>query len=59
MSQNCLIYESRAFIKCAAAKGLALLLGLVDGVIQGAARTCRGFYPQSPCRESHAMNVVT
>jgi len=45
MSQNCLICESRAVITCEAAKGLALLLGLVAGAIQGARR--------APMEDSH------
>lgn len=39
MSRQCLICESKAVITCEAAKGLALLLGLVDGAIQSARRT--------------------
>ncbi|OSO75022.1 hypothetical protein B6N17_001650 [Stutzerimonas stutzeri] len=38
MSRQCLICESKAVITCEAAKGLALLLGLVDGAIHGARR---------------------
>ena len=38
MRRQCLICESKAVITCEAAKGLALLLGLVDGAIQGARR---------------------
>ena len=38
MSRYCLICESRAVITREAAKGLALLLGLVDGAIQGVRR---------------------
>ena len=36
MGRQCLICESKAVITCEAAKGLALLLGLIDGAIQGA-----------------------
>lgn len=39
MNRHCLMCESKAVITCEAAKGLALLLGLVDGAIQGARRT--------------------
>lgn len=38
MSRYCLICESRAVITREAAKGLALLIGLVDSAIQGAQR---------------------
>jgi len=49
MSRQCLICESKAVITCAAAKGLALLMGLVDGAIQGARR--------APIKGSHdALN---
>lgn len=45
MSRQCLICASGAVITCEAAKGLALLLGLVDGAIQGARR--------APVEDSH------
>jgi hypothetical protein len=38
MSRQCLICESRAVMTREAAKGIALLLGLIDGAIQGARR---------------------
>lgn len=39
MNRQCLICESRAVMPRDAAKGLALLVGLVDGALQGARST--------------------
>ncbi len=53
MNRHCLICESRAVMTSDAAKGLALLVGLIDGAAQGA-RSAPG-----TCNRNMLMNGLT